>query len=188
MPNITWQEPQIIVDILALNLFADKNKMTIPGPKDLTIISPWISDVELEMRPGSWYQQLTTGLRENYVSLYECINIFLETEWQVNIAVLAYGRSPSGLEKKADKFELERRLLKKAIDLNANVYLVPDLHAKGIITPFAIVTGSTNITHSGLYAQTQNVNYFPHDHPDYNDNLIQLMNSFRGIPPIQEII
>ena len=31
MPNVTWQEPQILLDLLAVNLFAELNGLTLPG-------------------------------------------------------------------------------------------------------------------------------------------------------------
>jgi len=183
MPNITWQEPRVIVDLMALNLIAEKNNMTLPGPKTLAIISPWLSDFEIAMRPGPWFQQLTVGEYDNNVSLSNCLKVFNEAGWRVIIAVLAYGRSPSGLTKVKENFWVERNLLRKAISLGSEIYLITDLHAKGVITPLAIITGSTNLTHSGLYAQFQNANYFPHDHPEYAGNLSHLMNLFQGITP-----
>lgn len=187
MPNIAWQEPRVLIDLLALNLLAEKNKMDLPGPKILAIISPWLSDVEIEMRPGPWYQQLTVGDHEYYTSLSECLQAFRQADWEVVIAVLAYGQSPGGLYKDKEKFGPECRLLRHALNLGVKIYLVPDLHAKGIVTPLAIITGSTNLTHSGLYAQFQNANYFSHDHPEYAGNSAHLMSLFQGITPAEMI-
>ena len=33
MPNVTRQEPQILLDLLAVNLFAELNGLTLPGAK-----------------------------------------------------------------------------------------------------------------------------------------------------------
>lgn len=57
---------------------------------------------------------------------------------------------------------------------------VPGLHAKGVVTPLGVITGSTNVTRSGLYAQAQNSNYFAHDHPGYSGNRTQLLHVFRN--------
>ena len=61
MPNITWQEPQVIVDLLAMNLLADQNGMNLGAEREIAVVSPWLSDVEIALRPGAWYQQLTVG-------------------------------------------------------------------------------------------------------------------------------
>src|SRR5437867_1455420 len=181
MPNVTWQEPQVFIELLALNLFAASNQMTVTGPRELAIVSPWLSDVEIGLRPGPWYQQLTAGVDVGSLTLSECLRAFRTLDWLVEVAVLSYGRSPSGLTKKPSDYPGELRLLSNLLADDVAVYLVPDLHAKGVVTPLGVITGSTNVTHSGLYAQAQNANYFAHDHPDYRANRIQLLNRFRGV-------
>ena len=96
--------------------------------------------------------------------------------------VLAYGSTVGGLFKSADKYPSEVRLLRALEREGVRLYQVPGLHAKGVVTPLAIITGSTNLTHGGLYAQAQNANYFAHDHPDYPANRTQLLSCFRGVP------
>jgi len=59
--NVTWQEPQVLVDLLAMNLVADRNKMTLRGPRMIAVVSPWLSDVEIGLRAGAWHQQITVG-------------------------------------------------------------------------------------------------------------------------------
>jgi hypothetical protein len=49
------------------------------------------------------------------------------------------------------------------------------------VTPLGIITGSTNLTNSGLFAQSQNANYFAHDHADYATNRVQLLSRYAGI-------
>ncbi len=61
------------------------------------------------------------------------------------------------------------------------------LHAKGVVTPLGIITGSTNITHSGLYAQSQNANYFAYGNADYAGNRTQLLGRYEGLAPVQRI-
>ncbi len=50
MPNVTWQEPQILLDLLAVNLFAELNGLTLPGARHIAVITPWFSNVELFLR------------------------------------------------------------------------------------------------------------------------------------------
>jgi hypothetical protein len=184
MPNVTWQEPQVIVDILAMNLMADENEMTLPGDRTIAVVSPWLSDVEILLRPGPWHQQLTVGDAVGVSSLHQSLSTFCSRGWEVHVAVLAYGENPCGMNKEVDRYVPERRLLRKLIALGAKVHLVRDLHAKGIVTPLAIITGSTNLTASGLFAQSQNANYFAHNHPDYAGNRLQLTATYESTPTV----
>ena len=34
--------------------------MTLPAAREVAVISPWLSDVEIFLRPGLWYQQRIT--------------------------------------------------------------------------------------------------------------------------------
>lgn len=182
MPNVAWQEPQVIVDLLAMNLLAQENGMTLPGAHEIAVVSPWFSDVEISLRPGPWYQQLSVGETQRSCGLQVCLSSFCKSGWDVHIAVLAYGHNPCGINKEPDKFAAERRLLRQLIILGVKVHLVPDLHAKGIVTPLAIVTGSTNLTNSGMFAQSQNANYFAVGHPEFENNRIQLNAKYRYTP------
>jgi hypothetical protein len=187
MPNVTWQEPQILVDLLAMNLLADENGMSLPGARRVSVVSPWFSEVELFLRPGPWHRHLQIERLPGTYSLNRLLARFLQRGWQVEIAVLAYGSGPSGLNKDPASFSREREVLRFLLKAGANVYLVPDLHAKGVITPLGLATGSTNITRSGLFLQAQNANYFPFDNPDYSPNAVQLRARYASSSPARAI-
>jgi hypothetical protein len=187
LPNVTWQEPQVLVDLLALNLLADRNGMRLPGAREIALVSPWLSDVEIYLRAGVWQQRLTVGDTEGQYTLDAILGNFREAGWDVHVAVLSYGSSGSGLTKDPTTFRHEREFLARLLAKGVKVYLVPDLHAKGVVTPLAIITGSTNITGSGLFAQSQNANYFAFDHSDYAGNRLQLMSRFAGRSPIATV-
>ncbi len=70
---------------------------------------------------------------------------------------------------------------------SVRVFLVPDLHAKGVVTPLGITTGSMNIAHCGLYAQSQNANYFGHGNADYAGNRTQLLGRYEGLTAVERI-
>jgi hypothetical protein len=178
MPNVSWQEPQILVDLLALNLYADRNGMELPGPREIIVCSPWLTDIEMSLSPGSWHQQLTMGERESRVTFLECMRAFLGQGWTVRIAVLAYGPMKS-----FDAFHRERRLLRQLLQAGAEVSLVSMLHAKGVVTPLGLVTGSTNVTMGGLYQQAQNARYLAHDQPEYAADRAVLLGRFEGYRP-----
>lgn len=179
MSNVTWQEPQILADLLSLNLYASDSGLDIPGQRELALISPWLSNIELAMKPGPWYHLLTVGETKPQTNLLSCVRAFREHEWRVQLAVLTYGTVNTTMPKLAQDFESERRWLREAMAVGTEVYLVPHLHAKGIVTPLGIITGSTNLTYSGMYLQSQNSNYFAHSHPDYEGNRLQLLSTLR---------
>jgi len=188
MPNITWQEPQIFVDLVAMNLVAAQNNMTLPGERRVAIVSPWLSDIELFLRPCSWHQQITSGEVDPHFNLFRSVSQFANAGWNVDIGVLKYGRSPSGLSKDPNNFYHERQFLKRLLPLpGVNVYLFQDLHAKGLVTPLGIITGSTNVTRSGMYAQSQNANLFQWNHPDYEGNRAQLLSRFDSVTPTENL-
>ncbi|MCX6027108.1 MAG: hypothetical protein NTY23_12785, partial [Chloroflexi bacterium] len=83
MPNVTWQEPQVLVDLLAINLLAERNGMSLPGAKEVAFVSPWLSDVEILMRPGVWHQQLTVGATDGQYSLGSLMTDFNARGWLV---------------------------------------------------------------------------------------------------------
>jgi hypothetical protein len=184
MPNITWQEPQILVELLALNLLSQRSGMAIPGPKEVALISPWISDVEIRMRSKRW-NQLSVGESGRSCTIGSALQDFHNDGWSTHVATLAYGETLGGLTKDPDSpsSRRERRFLTALIQAGVLVYLLRGLHAKGVVTPLAVITGSTNLTKGGLFGQMQNTNYFAHDHPDYGSNRRQLVAKFQGVTP-----
>jgi hypothetical protein len=74
-----------------------------------------------------------------------------------------------------EDFGQERELLSSLHAAGTHVYLCPNLHAKGIVTPLGVITGSTNYTSTGLHLQMQNANYFAFDHPEYAANRATLL-------------
>src|SRR5829696_1687437 len=109
MPNITWLEPQALIDLMAMNLFAAENGLNLSGLPEIAIVSPWLSDVEIELRPGPWHQQLSVGRSAGGLSLSACLKAFTRMGWLVEVAVLAFGASPSGLIKEVSKYPAEVR-------------------------------------------------------------------------------
>ena len=95
--------------------------------------------------------------------------------------MLAYRVSASGLCKTRENHPSEVRQLRTLKKEGVKLYQVPDLHAKGVVTPLGVIPGSTNLTRSGLYAQIQNANYFAHNHVEYASNRSQLLASFRHL-------
>jgi hypothetical protein len=151
MPNVAWQEPQALIDLLAVNLYAAETGMRLPGPREVGVVSPWLGDVELELRASPWHLQPSLARTDLALALTDCLGRFLDLGWSVEVAVLGYGTSPAGMSKPKEKFQAEVRLLRGLLGRGATVWLAPTLHAKGVVTPLGIITGSTNLTQSGLF-------------------------------------
>jgi hypothetical protein len=188
MPNVSWQEPIVLMDVLAMSLYADASGKRLGGPKELTIVSPWLSDVDLAATAGTWWDPRSVS-SDNWpvrITLSRCLQAFLCREWRVSIAVLQYGSSACGIVKERVRFVTEWEFLRRMSQSGAQIYLVPNLHAKGLVTPLAVLTGSTNFTRSGLYLQSQNANYFAWNHVEFEPNRRQLLSSFQHLCPITE--
>lgn len=179
MPNIASMEPQILIDLLALNLYTTKLGIPLPGEPRISLISPWITNVELGLRPTNWHSQISRSPLESTVNLLHVLEQFLELNWSVDVAVLKYGQS-ANLYKNGAQFEPEKALLRELAHAGSRIFFLNNLHGKGIVTPMGALTGSTNITNSGLYLQVQNANYFSYVDPNYAENAAQLRSTYGG--------
>jgi len=184
MPNVTWLEPQILLDLLALNIYAAENNLPVPGEPRAAVVSPWLSDVEIELGPSVWHQYLNIGRTNVPLRIGDALVRLRRAGWAVDIAVLQYGQSSCGLTKRSQDFAHEVTLLKRCFAERIRIRLCPNLHAKGIVTPLGVITGGTNYTRSGLYLQSQNSNYFAHDHAEYASNRGQLLSYCDCVEPI----
>ena len=169
----------MLVDLLALNL-EHAQLVTLPQTqRSITVISPWFTDMELALHPSGHHAGLGPRGGAQSMQLSEVLRWFCRQGWAVNIAVLRYGESYSGLRKDPCTFLREIEVLRGMISAGAQVYLCPSLHAKGIVTPLGAVTGTTNYTHSGIHLQMQNAYYFPANHEEFAKTRIQLLAFLR---------
>jgi phosphatidylserine/phosphatidylglycerophosphate/cardiolipin synthase-like enzyme len=175
MPNVTSIEPQVLVDLLALTLQDVDLKCGSAAEAEIVVISPWLSDVELSLHPSGRHARLSGVDDTSSLRFAECLQRLAQLGCSVRIGVLKYGASFAGLTKDPQKFSNERAVLSALFKAGAQIFLCPNMHAKGIVTPLGVITGTTNYTHSGLHIQNQNVNYFAFDHPDYAKNRAQLL-------------
>ena len=180
MANVTCMEPQVLVDLLALSLEHAQLQESPPEECFIWVVSPWFTDVELALHPSGHHECLGSKQHASSLRLNEALQQFVQLGWKVSVAVLQYGQSSAGLHKNPQGFSREREVLRSLADLGADVYLCPNLHAKGIITPLGVVTGTTNYTHSGMNLQMQNALYFPLNHSEYATTRDQLMMFFRA--------
>lgn len=172
-------EPQVLVDLLALNLEHSRLISLPEAQRSITVISPWLTDMELELHPSGHHSVLGVRSDSRAYHFSEALIAFCRAEWCVNVAVLRYGESYCGLKKSPSLFSREVSLLRRLLTAGANVFLCPGLHAKGIITPLGVVTGTTNYTHSGLHLQMQNAYYFSYNHAEFTKTCANLLSVLR---------
>jgi hypothetical protein len=174
MANVTAMEPQVLVDLLALNIEHSRLVVLPDSQKEITVVSPWLTNMELALHPSGHHASLGYKPSAQSMQLSEALVWFCRQGWHLNIAVLRYGESYSGLYKNPASFTREIEVLRHLISVGANVFLCPNLHAKGIVTPLGTVTGTTNYTHSGVHLQMQNAYYFSFNHEEFAKTRIQL--------------
>jgi hypothetical protein len=175
MPNVSAIEPQVLLDLLALSLLESESGNRGVSRTEIAVVSPWLSDVELALHPSGRHGCLGGTPALSSLRLGECLRAFRDKNWGVRVGVLKYGQSSGGLRKDPTQFSHERGLLRGLLAVGADVYLCPNLHAKGVVTPLGVITGTTNYTHSGVHMQMQNANYFAYDHPEYEGNRVTLL-------------
>jgi hypothetical protein len=188
MPNVSWLEPQNLADLLAMNLFAARSGMDLgEDNKKIGILSPWFREFDLTLSPTGWHQQLKTGEFERKATFQDCLHTALDDGWKLSIAVLPYDDSAS-LSKPRNNYKAERKILHGLREKGASVFLVDNLHAKGIISPLAVVSGSTNYTHGGMHYQLQNSIYFSNSSSEYASTKRQLETHFCNDPFLGTLI
>lgn len=122
-------------------------------PAVLRVGSPWLSDVPLF--PGIFagsFPFLLPGIEPAEVA---SIGSFV-TSWIRNggeASVLVQGYDPADWPKKSAAYynELELRLLRKCVDGGAEVLITRGFHDKFVVLPDVVISGSANVTYSGLY-------------------------------------
>ena len=188
MPNVSWLEPQNLADLLAMNLFAARNGMEWgESEKEIKIVSPWFNKFDLTLSPTGWHQQLKSGEFDRKATFQDCLHSALAEGWKLSIAVLSY-KETGNLSKPRGKFGSERKILHELRERGATVILVENLHAKGIISPLAVVSGSTNYTHGGMHYQLQNSIYFSQSSDEYQSTVSQLQRHFGGTPFLGSLV
>lgn len=131
-------------------------------PASLTIGSPWLSDAPLF--PGIFagsFPYLLPGVAPVEVST---IARFLET-WvrnQGTATVLVQGYDAKDWPRKSTAYynELELELLARCVGCGVEVLIGKRFHDKFVTVPDVIVSGSANVTYSGLYLNRERLSFY----------------------------
>jgi len=140
-----------------------------PSP-ELWIVSPWITNINVIDNSGRRFGYLDSRWEQGPVTLAKYLNTFIERDKKF-IAVM-----------NEDSHNLAFIGALEALGLaeHPNVTLIktPSIHAKGIVTHHFSLTGSMNITYSGVNLNAERIVYTT-DQSQVHETLAQF-NSYLG--------
>ena len=144
--------------------------------REITLISPWITDLT-SSRSGWSYSAITSALGESAGGLQSLSDILISLVrkgYRVRVATLS--TTGKWLRKKVDsKLDEEVRMMKK-LSRNVECYLGENIHMKYLSTPFCVLSGSLNLSFSGIHGRNQeNTHLTFEDNQDY-PTIIQGIN------------
>jgi hypothetical protein len=119
----------------------------------LRIGSPWLSDVPLF--PGIFagsFPFLLPGIeRTNVSSIGRFVGTWVRNSGDATVLVQTYDPTAWPKKSTARYNEEELRLLESSLDLGAEVLIAGSFHDKFVLIPEVVISGSANVTYSGLY-------------------------------------
>lgn len=145
--------------------------------REITLISPWITDLT-SSRSGWSYSAITSALGESAGGLESLSDVLISLArkgYRVRVATLS--TTGKWLRKKVDsKLDEEVRMMKKLSRNGVECYLGENIHMKYLSTPFCVLSGSLNLSFSGIHGRNQeNTHLTFEDNQDY-PTIIQGIN------------
>ena len=129
-----------------------------PEEKVVLVASPWLSDVELY--GCRWHQSMLSTLNKSqaFSSLIDVLGVLCNLGYQVEL-VLAARRGKFLPAKTNEMVKREKILIDKATQKGVRCSFRSDFHSKELVTPFAILSGSSNWTKNGLWNLIEHLEY-----------------------------
>lgn len=147
-------------------------RLRIDGPPaGLVIGSPWLSDVPLF--PGVFagsFPFLLPGVEPTEVSSVRTfVATWLKNGGKATLLVQSYDPADWPRKSSAHYNGLELELLRRCANLGTEILIGRGLHDKFVVVPDLVISGSANVTYSGLYLNRErlsihNHNSAPHDY------------------------
>ena len=122
-------------------------------PAALRIGSPWLSDVPLF--PGIFagsFPFLLPGIEPAQVSsVLSFLGTWMRNGGAATVLVQSYDSSAWPKKSAARYNEMELQLLARSLDFGAEILIASSFHDKFVLIPDVVISGSANVTYSGLY-------------------------------------
>lgn len=122
-------------------------------PAAIRIGSPWLSDVPLF--PGIFagsFPFLLPGIEPAEVAtIGSFVSTWIRNGGEASILVQSYDPADWPKKSAARYNGVELELLRKCLDCGAEVLIARAFHDKFLIVPDVVISGSANVTYSGLY-------------------------------------
>src|SRR5437016_5518322 len=123
------------------------------APGVLRVGSPWLRDVPLF--PGIFagsFPFLLPGIEPTEVaSVGNFVGTWIGNGGEATVLVQSYDPDDWPKKSVARYNELELDLLGKCLDFGAEVLIARGFHDKFLVVPGVVISGSANVTYSGLY-------------------------------------
>jgi phosphatidylserine/phosphatidylglycerophosphate/cardiolipin synthase-like enzyme len=146
-------------------------RLRTDGPAVLHVGSPWLSDVPLF--PGIFagsFPFLLPGVEPTEVdSIGNFVSTWIRSGGEASILVQSYDPSDWPRKSAARYNELEIELLRKCVNAGVQVLIGRGFHDKFVVVPDVVISGSANVTYSGLYRNRERLSLHnrssaPHDY------------------------
>jgi len=121
-----------------------------PEYPEITILSPWISDVQLEIDKETYeLDELWFGLDYGILSINLAYALLLlKLDWGAAVRIVTL---PANERNYHERASWVRNLLDFLDEIGCDVYVNPDLHSKLILSNDLALIGSFNLSKSALY-------------------------------------
>jgi phosphatidylserine/phosphatidylglycerophosphate/cardiolipin synthase-like enzyme len=133
-------------------------------PAPLLIGSPWLSDVPLF--PGIFagsFPFLLPGIEPTDVaSIGRFVGTWVRNGGEALILVQSYDPADWPRKTAAHYNDQELDLLRRCIDSGAEVLIARGFHDKFLVVPDVVISGSANVTYSGLYLNRERLSLHNH--------------------------
>ncbi len=131
----TFSGKRQIKEVIASMLISE-----ILNPKEVWLVSAWVSNFDLLDNRSGAFDALNPGWGHRMLTFFEVLETVVDAGCTVNFVIKDHDTNAHALN------EIRAKL---ANSHNVNLKLSEELHAKGLLTKDALLSGSMNFTYSG---------------------------------------
>jgi hypothetical protein len=153
---------------------------TEESPASLCIGSPWLTDVPLfpGIFAGSFPFLLPGIVPSEVTSVGTLLRTWMRNGGRATVLVQSYDPADWPRKGVSRYNELELAFLERCLDSGAEVLIARGFHDKFVVVPDVVISGSANVTYSGLYVNRErmSVHNFSSSPQDYATSLAVCKN------------